>query len=267
MRAYLSVGKLRFVMGMQYRAAAIAGLLTQLFFGFVFIMVYEAFYRFGGGNQPMSLQDVITYVWLQQMFLNLIALYFRDTDIFQLITGGNIAYELCRPCDLYGFWYAKLLGTRVSAALLRTLPILVIVLLLPEPYALHLPPSGSAWLLFGASLILSVLLVCSISMLIYISIFWTMSPTGSLLMIATAGEFFAGMIIPIPLMPDWMSAVASALPFRWTVDFPFRVYTENIRADQAMIGIGIQLIWLAALIGLGLFLLKRALRQVVVQGG
>ncbi|BCG59329.1 ABC transporter permease [Paenibacillus sp. URB8-2] len=267
MKMYLSVGKLRFVTGLQYRTAAFAGILTQLFFGFVFIMVYVAFYNRSGAQPPMTLQEVITYIWLQQMFLSLIALYFRDPDIFQLITGGNIAYELCRPCGLYGFWFAKLLATRVSSVVLRCFPLLVTVLLLPNPYGMSLPPSITAFLLFLLSLLLGLLIVCAISLLIYISVFWTMSPTGSTLMVATAGEFLAGMILPIPLMPIWMQKLANSLPFRWTVDFPFRVYTGHIAAAEALEGLMIQLFWLALLTGLGLLLINRALRRVVVQGG
>ena len=39
MRFYLSYFKLRFISGLQYRFAAIAGILTQFFFGIVIIMV------------------------------------------------------------------------------------------------------------------------------------------------------------------------------------------------------------------------------------
>ncbi|NJJ40833.1 ABC transporter permease [Paenibacillus apii] len=267
MRMYLSVAKLRFVTNLQYRTAAFAGIVTQLFFGFIFIMVYVAFYSRSSAVPPMSLQEVVTYIWLQQMFLGLIALYFRDPDIFELITGGNIAYELCRPCGLYGFWFAKVLATRVSGVVLRCFPVLLIVLLLPEPYGMSLPPGIGAFLLFLLSLLLGLLMVCAISLLIYISIFWTMSPAGSILMVAAAGEFLAGMILPIPLMPGWMQQLANLLPFRWTVDFPFRVYTGNIPIDEALGGLLIQLFWLALLIGLGLLLISRALRRVVVQGG
>ena len=35
----------RFRVLLQYRAAAIAGLGTQIFFGLVLVMIYEAFYR------------------------------------------------------------------------------------------------------------------------------------------------------------------------------------------------------------------------------
>ena len=47
MSYYLSYFKLRFITSLQYRAAALAGISTQFFFGFVFIMVYVAFYESG----------------------------------------------------------------------------------------------------------------------------------------------------------------------------------------------------------------------------
>ena len=44
MLSYLKFFKLRFITNLQYRAAAIAGIATQIFFGFVFIFVYLSFY-------------------------------------------------------------------------------------------------------------------------------------------------------------------------------------------------------------------------------
>lgn len=140
MRTYRSVFKLRLLLGMQYRAAALAGMATQFFWGFMLIMVYRAFYTHASGQPPMSLEELASYIWLQQAFIALVALWFRDNELFTLITTGNIAYELCRPADLYGFWYAKLLGMRLSAALLRCCPILLVAGFLPAPYRIKLPP-------------------------------------------------------------------------------------------------------------------------------
>jgi ABC-2 type transport system permease protein len=267
MNAYISVWRLRFINGMQYRAAALAGILTQLFFGFIFIMVFIAFYSQNTLQLPISLKELVAYVWLQQIFLAFIMLWFRDNEIFQMITSGNIAYELCRPCSIYPFWYSKLLAQRLSSAVLRCFPILLVVFALPEPYRMSLPPSPAALVLFIITLLLGLLVLVAISMLIYISVFWTLSPTGSTLMIAVAGEFLAGMIIPIPLMPAWLQKIAYVLPFRWTADFPFRVYSGHIPQTEALWGILVQFIWLAVLIGVGVWCLRRALRQVVVQGG
>jgi ABC-2 type transport system permease protein len=240
---------------------------TQFFWGFIGIMVFEAFYEHATNTPPISLKELITYIWLQQAFLAFIMLWFRDNELFDLITSGNIAYELCRPCELYGFWYAKLLAQRLSSALLRCYPILIIAFLLPEPYNLPLPPSVTTFLLFLTALLLGLLLLVAISMYIYISVFVTLSPVGSLLMFGVLGEFFAGLIIPVPLMPLWLQKIAFVLPFRWTADFPFRVYSGHIPQSEAVSGLVIQLVYLVILVWLGKIALNSALRRVVVQGG
>lgn len=267
-KPYYAVLRLRLSNGLQYRAAAYAGIGTQFFFGFIFIMVFDAFYAQTSAAAPqMSLSEVVAYCWLKQAFLAFIVLWLRDNELFQLITSGNIAYELCRPSGIYGLWYAKLLAQRLSSALLRCLPILLVSFFLPQPYRLELPPDFAAFFLFVCSLVIGLFLIVAISMLIYISVFITMSPAGSLLMFSVFGEFFAGMIIPVPLMPDWMQRIVYALPFHWTVDFPFRVYTGNISTQDAATGLLFQLLWLAVLIFLGKIAMNKALRRVIVQGG
>ncbi|WP_018756503.1 ABC transporter permease [Paenibacillus terrigena] len=267
MKPYLSVFRLRISNGLQYRAAALAGVGTQFFFGFIFIMIFQAFYAHASEAPSMTLSQVITYTWLKQAFLALIVLWLRDNELFQLITSGNIAYELCRPSEIYGLWYAKLLAQRLSSALLRCFPILIVVGFLPEPYRLQLPPDFVSGLLFLATLLIGLLMIVALSMLIYISVFVTMSPAGSLLLFSIFGEFFAGLIIPVPLMPDWMQKIVYILPFHWTADFPFRVFTGNISKTEALTGILAQCLWLAALILFGKFTMDRALKRVVVQGG
>jgi ABC-2 type transport system permease protein len=267
MSVYYSVLKLRLLNGMQYRASALAGVATQFFWGFMYIMIFEAFYEHSTLTPPISLKELITYIWLQQSLLAFIMLWFRDNELFDLITSGNIAYELCRPCEIYGFWYAKLLAQRLSSALLRCFPILIVSFFLPEPYRMTFPPNLTTGLVFLLSLILGLFLLVAISMFIYISVFITMSPVGSTLMIGVLGEFFAGLIIPIPLMPDWLQNIAYLLPFRLTADFPFRVYSGHIPQDEAIIGLLVQLCWLVFLVWLGRVALNEALRRVVVQGG
>ena len=59
MKSYLSYFKLKFITGLQYRAAALAGMSTQLFFGFMYISIYIAFYESGSSNLPMHLNELV----------------------------------------------------------------------------------------------------------------------------------------------------------------------------------------------------------------
>ncbi|MDE3000662.1 MAG: hypothetical protein OXU79_16440 [Gemmatimonadota bacterium] len=72
MKAYAAVISARFRMMLQYRAAAMAGLGTQVFWGLIRMMFFTAFYNSATAPQPMSLADVITYVWLGQALLGML---------------------------------------------------------------------------------------------------------------------------------------------------------------------------------------------------
>lgn len=69
MKKYLSFFQLRFTMGLQYRTAALAGVITHFAWGGMQVMMYRAFYRTDAAAFPMSLSATSSYVWLQQAFL------------------------------------------------------------------------------------------------------------------------------------------------------------------------------------------------------
>lgn len=148
MMAYLSYFKLRFITGLQYRTSALAGIITQIFFGFVFIMVYLAFYESNSSDTPMNLKALISYLWLNQSLFALICMWYKDKEILNTIKSGTIAYELCRPLDLYFMWFSKILSTRLSMTILRCIPGILFALLIPAPYNLSLPNSLNTFLLF-----------------------------------------------------------------------------------------------------------------------
>jgi ABC-2 type transport system permease protein len=267
MKSYISLLRVRFLMGLQYRAAAVGGLTTQFFWGIMAILIYQAFYVAGGKSQSISFSQLVTYIWLQQAFLALIMLYDWDYELFDMIISGSISYELCRPCNLYGLWYVKLLSKRLASASLRFSPIIIAAFLFPKPYRITLPKSPLAFILFLVTMFLGLLLLVSILTLIYISIFKTMSPVGSMSLIGIIGEFFSGSTIPIPLMPEWLQRVCYILPFRWTADLPLRVYSGNIGTSEAILSICVQFIWITILAGAGYLIMQRVTRHIVVQGG
>lgn len=267
MRAYLGVLKIRVIHSFQYRVAALAGVATQFFWGAIFIMIYLAFYGDQEVVNGFTREQLITYVWLQQAFLVFIVLWLRDRELFDLIQTGNIAYELCRPINVYSFWYVKLIATRISGALLRSLPILVIASLMPSAYRMELPESWLHFILFCLALLLGLALNVAISMFIYISVFVTLSPVGSILLFSVVGEFFSGLIIPIPLMPDWLVNIVMHLPFRYTGDLAFRIYSGNLGVHDAFKGLVAGFLWFLALVVLGKILMKCSLKRLVIQGG
>ncbi|MDR2514408.1 MAG: ABC transporter permease [Christensenellaceae bacterium] len=267
MRSYLALFKMRFIAGLQYRAAAWAGIATQFFFGFLFLMIFRAFYRSSGMEPPMAWPQLASYVWLQQAFLAILMLWSQDNDLLLSVVNGDSAYELCRPYDLYAFWAFRLAATRLSAAALRFAPVLLVACLLPPEYRMALPPSLWAFALFLLSMALSLALVVALSMFVYILALVTLSSYGSRLAIGVTAELLMGAVVPIPLMPDWAQAIVNWFPFRYIMDLPFRLYSGHIAGAEAALQIGIQIAWVLGLAALGRLAFARTMRRIVIQGG
>ena len=114
---YRAILSARFRMLLQYRAAALAGLWTQIFFGLVLLMIYEAFYESTTARQPLAFAEIVSYVWLGQALLAMLP-WNADAEIRAMVRSGAVAYELCRPIDLYSLWYARALAWRTAPTLL-----------------------------------------------------------------------------------------------------------------------------------------------------
>jgi len=266
MKTYTGMLRIRFAAGMQYRAAALGGLVTQFFWGGLEILLYTALYQ-NGAPSSMTFAQLTSYTWLRQAFLAFLAAFFFDADIFTSIEQGGLVYELCRPVDLYALWFSRTAAGRLSNAVLRCGPILIVAALLPEPYGLMLPPSLAAFAAFVLSLALTWLVGVANCMLVYVICCHTLSPRGVRRMASVVIGFFSGEMIPIPFFPTVLRNVLGYLPFGAGANMPLRVYSGNIAGTEALTGIALQVFWLVALVALGHFLLGRVLRRVQLQGG
>lgn len=267
MKKYLSFFTIRFLNGLQYRAAAVAGMATQFAWGYMRIKMFLAFSKANPAAMPMEFDQLASYIWLQQAFLAFFAVWILDNEIFEEIRSGNVAYELCRPLDLYNLWFVKNLAMRLSRSVLRCFPILFIALVLPKPLSMSLPQSPASLILFLISLALGLFVSVAFCMVLYITTFFTLSPAGVRVMAISLVDFLSGGIIPLPMLPEKLLFFLELLPFASMTNTPLRVYSGHIAGTELAFSLGLQLLWLTVLVLLGRFMMKRALTRVVVQGG
>ena len=264
---YLAFFKMKFLTGLQYRAAAAAGMATQFVWGIFGILLYKAFYETNASAFPMDFQALASYIWLQQAFLSLYFVWIFEEEIFQTITSGGVVYELCRPMDLYTMWFSRSVANRVSQAVLRCLPVLLFASILKRPYGIGLPVSIHAAFWFFISFFLALFTVVAFTMLIYISAFYTIQTNGIRTLAGGLVEFLSGATIPLPFLPDGVRTVVELLPLASMQNVPFRVYGGDLSGNEMYAKIALQLFWIIVMVMLGKWLTSRALRRVVVQGG
>ncbi len=263
MRPYLAMLRARFRTLLQYRAAALAGFGTQLFWGLIRVMIFEAFYRSSTAPQPMSLENTVTYLWLTQAMFHLLP-YRLDGDVMQMVRDGTVVYELARPVDLYWSWLSRTMAMRTAPTLLRAAPLVAIAV----PFlGMRLPPSWASFAAFVVSMAAAVLVTSTVSTLAGITLLWTISGQGVGTMLPVMVMFLSGSYVPLPLFPAWAQRILALLPFRGIIDVPFRLWSGDIPPAQAPLLILQQVLWSVALALAGRWLLARGTRRLVVQGG
>ncbi len=122
--SYFAIASARYQTLLQYRSAAFADLMTQILWGMIKIMVITAFFGVSSGEQPLSLAQVVSYIWLGQALLGMLP-WNTDHELVAQIREGGVAYELIRPLDLYWFWFCRTITLRTATTALRSMPMII----------------------------------------------------------------------------------------------------------------------------------------------
>ncbi len=263
MKACFSVFRMRLRLETHYRGAALGGIACQVFFGLILVALYRALYA--GKPQSMPLSHVTSYVWLQQAFFRM--LLSSDGELADKIRTGGIAYDLCRPLNLYGFYYARIMAQKLMGSLVRALPMLAFAALLPEGWGIAAPASLPALVLALAALVPGLCCVCAMENMTMGFTMRTLDPRGVQAMLNLLMMTLSGNILPLTLFPDSWQRIITLLPYAQMLDAPIRLYTGEYVPRQAAGVILLQAGWTAALVLTGLLLWRRNQRRLVLQGG
>ena len=251
MKQYTSFFRIRFLAGLQYRAAAFAGFFTQMFWGLMELLMFRAFYLYAPEKLPMDMQALSCYVWIQQATLSIWNLWGWEQTLFQAVQTGEVAYELVRPTNLYAMWSARGFATRLSRCLPRLVPILMVGSLLPAPYGLRLTISFPAFLMFLVSLMLTLWLCVAICMFCYTATFYVTDFRGIVAFVPALSEIFSEDLLPLPFFPTVFRKIAELSPFGSLQNVPLRIFGGDIAGAQIFSAVGLQLFWCLTVMALG----------------
>lgn len=267
MKQYFTFFRIRFVAGLQYRVAALAGMSTQLVWGAMEILLYRAFYLEYPERFPMGLQALTAYIWLQQAFLSLFFIYAWENELFEAARTGSVAYELVRPVSIYGMWSVRSLALRLSRGVLRAIPVIFVAVLIPAPYGLRLIVTPTVFLAFLLSLGLMLWVVIALTMILYGASFHMTYSAGLNMLFAALMDLFSGSIVPLPFFPDGLRTIAELSPFGAMQNVPLRIFGGDILPGQMPGYLCLQLFWAVALTAIGYTLVRTGLRRCTVAGG
>ncbi len=247
-----------------YRAAAVAGAVTNSVFGLLRAAITVAAVGAAGGTiAGYSALDVATYTWLTQALIAPISVWVW-AELADRVRTGDIAVDLARPVDLQLSWLAADLGRAAFVLLPRGLPPLAVGALTT---GLALPSSGWSYLLGAVSVVLAVGISFAIRFAVNLSAFWLMDVRGVLTLQMVLSNILSGFIIPVAWFPARLGAIAAATPFPSMLQTPVDILSGRVAGVHALQVVALQCFWLVIMLAIGRLVLARATRRLVVQGG
>jgi len=263
---YLAVARGAFRRYSTYRAATLAGTVTNTVFGFILAYTFLALWQARPGLGGYDTTQAVTYIWVSQALLVTVAVWgggFQD-DVQDRFRSGDIAIDLYRPVDFQGWWLATDLGRAAFHLVSRgALPVLAGALV----FDIRIPRSPYVWAVFLLSVLLAVVVSFGLRFLVSLTGFWLHDSEGVRSVMLVVAMFFSGMLLPLTLFPGGLGEFAQAMPWSALIQVPADVFLGRRTGPAVLTGLAFQLAWGLALLAAGRAVQLLATRKVVVQGG
>jgi len=263
MRLYWEVARRGLQRQLTYRTENLAGLVTNVFFGYLRAAVFVAVYQNAASLGGYDAQAAVSYMWLTQALIMIVALW-GWWDVEDTIRTGDVVSDLAKPFVYLWFWLARDLGRAAYFVVFRAAPVLVAGQLL---FGLSWPSSPGAWLVFILSVVLAWVVSFGWRFLLNVSAFWTTDARGLGALANAATLFLGGFVVPIRYFPDWLQPLLLALPFASITQTPADLFVERVRGTDIILPLFEQGAWAIALLALAQCATLLATRRVVIQGG
>lgn len=263
MSLYVEVAKRAFARHTTYRAANIAGLTTNAFFGALRTYLFIGLYAGSGVVAGWTIDDAVTFVWIAQALIMPVYLW-GWWEIAETIRSGDVVSDLSKPFDYYAFWLSQDAGRAAYHIIFRSIPTLAVGIIL---FSVRLPADPARWLAFLLSVALAIWISFGLRFIVNVLAFWLLDYRGPGFALMFANSFFSGLLVPLVYWPDGARQIATLLPFAGIIQAPVDVILGKSTGTDLIGLLLFQAVW-----GLGLMLAGRALlaaaeRRVVVQGG
>jgi ABC-2 type transport system permease protein len=185
-------------------------------------------------------------VWTLVRNMNIVFTPFGWED---RIRRGQFSAMLLKPMHPIHYDLSYFAGWKLVVIVLW-LPIAAVLSLIFHPVLNPTPLAVAVFFvaIWGAYLIRSVML-----WLLGLITFWTTRVSALFQLYFAAELLLSGRLVPLPLLPGWVQTAANVLPFQWTFGFPINALVGKLSTQQLLVGLGMQIVWVA--IGSGLIAL------------
>jgi ABC-2 type transport system permease protein len=262
-RLFGELARRSFQRHLTYRAAILAGLATNIFFGILRVAVMVALYGTRTEVVGMDLRAAITFTGLAQAVIAYLSI-FGWYDLMRSISSGEVAADLLKPLSYYRFWMAVDLGRALVAFLLRGVTMMLFYLLF---FDITSPTTVGQWLALTLSCILSWVLSFAWRFWVNLAAFWTPNAIGVGRFAFGVAWVLSGFFMPLRFFPEWFQRLCHLTPFPSMVNTTIEVYLGLLSGAALLQALFVQVVWIVVLTGASHLTMRAGVHKLVIQGG
>ena len=226
----------------QYRAALLIWMIWQVSEPLVLLIVWSVVATASGGSVGGYSAAGFASYYVMYMIVNQLTYTWIMYEFEYRIREGALSAKLLRPVhpihsDIADNISSKMISFPVMLAAATVIALFFHASFSFQPWAL---------LLSIPAIMLAFVTRFLIEWTLSLAAFWTTRVGAVNQTYFTLVLLFSGQLAPLSLMPAPVQIAGQILPFYWMIGFPVRLLLGQLSVSEAILGIGIQIIWAAA---------------------
>jgi len=233
-----------------------------VFIIFIFLMLWKSIYgQKGELIGGFTLNQMIWYLIITETITLSRSNVFNEVS--EDVKKGNIAYLLNKPYNYIFYNFSNSLG-EIMIKLISNLGIGVIIGILyvgplKQFNILHIP-------LIMISILLGVFINFFVYIILALSSFWIEENTAFMWIYSKLVFTLGGMLIPLEMFPYGLKQIAKYLPFAYVTYAPAKLVVDFSLMNY-LYTILFQIIYLSTFIAISIFVYRKGVRVLNVNGG
>jgi ABC-2 type transport system permease protein len=236
---YMQQFRTTFAMMLQYRASLAIWMISHVLDPLVYLIVWSTVSTSRGGTVGGYNTHTFAAYFIVLMLVNNLTYTWIMYEFEYRIRQGILSFALLKPVHPIHSDIADNLSSK-----LITFPfMLVIAFGLAAIFHPVFSPPLWAIAVFIPGILLAFLVRFFLEWSLAQLAFWTTRVSAINQVYYVLVLFLSGQMAPLTLFPGPIQTIATILPFRWMVSFPVELLLSRLTPNEALIGIGIQVIW------------------------
>jgi ABC-2 type transport system permease protein len=224
-----------------YRASLLIWMIGQVLEPLVYLIVWSIVSKASGGSVGDYTTGEFAAYFILLMLVNQVTYTWIMYEFEYRVREGILSFSLLKPVHPIHSDIAD----NISSKLITTPSMILVAIGLAAIFHPTISPPLWAVVLFFPVLILAFAVRFLLEWTVALSTFWTTRVGAVNQIYYVVMLFLSGQFAPLTLLPFPIQVIAYILPFRWLISFPIDLVSGRLTVDEALIGVGAQIAWLA----------------------